>query len=77
MTIARSRVAACPSVWRKSPRELGWGKHRIVMDVLLHLAHEEGRSVIVVTHYPEVADTAVLVLRMKDGVLTIGKKGEE
>ena len=56
---------------------MGWGKHRIVMDVLLHLAHEEGRSVIVVTHYPEVADTAVLVLRMKDGVLTIGKKGEE
>ena len=42
---------------------------RIVMDILRRLAHEENRCVIVVTHDPEVADTADLVLRMKDGVL--------
>ena len=43
---------------------------RIVMDILRRLAHEEGRCVIVVTHDPEVAEAADLVLRMKDGVLT-------
>ena len=43
---------------------------RIVMDILRRLAHEESRCIIVVTHDPEVADTADLVLRMKDGVLT-------
>ena len=41
-----------------------------LMEILRRLAHEEGRCVIVVTHDPEVADTADLVLRMKDGVLT-------
>ena len=40
------------------------------MEILRRLAHEEGRCVIVVTHDPEVADTADLVLRMKDGALT-------
>jgi ABC-type lipoprotein export system ATPase subunit len=45
----------------------------IVMDILRRLAHEENRCVIVVTHDPEVADTADLVLRMKDGVLTAAK----
>ena len=39
------------------------------MEILRCLAHEEGHCVIVVTHDPEVADTADLVLRMKDGVL--------
>ena len=43
---------------------------RIVMEILRRLAHEEGRCVIVVTRDPEVADTADLVLRMMDGVLT-------
>ena len=41
-----------------------------LMEILPRLAHEENRCVIVVTHDPEVADTADLVLRMKDGVLT-------
>ncbi len=42
----------------------------IDMEILRRLAHEENRCVIVVTHDPEVADTADLVLRMKDGVLS-------
>ena len=41
------------------------------MDTLRLLAHEEGRCVIVVTHDPEVADTADLILRMKDGVINM------
>ena len=40
------------------------------MDILRRLAHEEDRCVIVVTHDPEVAEAADLILRMKDGVLT-------
>ncbi len=44
----------------------------IDMEILRRLAHEENRCVIVVTHDPEVADTADLVLRMKDGVLDKG-----
>lgn len=40
------------------------------MDILRRLAHEKGRYVIVDTHDPEVADTADLVLRKTDGVLT-------
>lgn len=43
---------------------------RTVMDILRRLAQEEGRCVIVVTHDPEVAEAADLVLRMKDGFLT-------
>ena len=39
------------------------------MDILRRLAHEEGRCVIVVTHDPEAAETADMVLRMKDGCL--------
>ena len=41
-----------------------------LMEILRRLAHEENRCVIVVTNDPETADTTVLVLRMKDGVLT-------
>ena len=52
------------------PVNLDGENTRIVMDILRRLAHEEGRCVIVVTHDPEVADTADLVLRMKYGVLT-------
>ena len=37
---------------------------------LRRLAHKEGRCVIVVTHDPEVAEAADLVLRMRDGYLT-------
>ena len=39
------------------------------MEILRRLAHEESRCVIVVTHDPEVAEAADLILRMKDGVL--------
>ena len=40
------------------------------MEILRKLAHEEGRYVIVVTHDPEAAEAADMILRMKDGVLT-------
>ena len=39
------------------------------MDILRRLAHEEGYCVVIVTHDPNIAETADAVYRMKDGVL--------
>ncbi|MCL1823743.1 MAG: ABC transporter ATP-binding protein [Oscillospiraceae bacterium] len=40
-----------------------------IMDILHNLAHDEGYCVIVVTHDLEVAETADVIYKMKDGVL--------
>ena len=70
VAIARSLCSGAPVLLADEPTgNLDGENTRIVMDILRRLAHEEGRCVIVVTHDPEVADTADLVLRMKDGVL--------
>ena len=45
------------------------GNH--VMEILLRLAHEEGRCVIVVTHDMDIAAQADEVWRMKDGALAL------
>ena len=67
---ARSLCSGAPVLLADEPTgNLDGENTRIVMEILRRLAHEEGRCVIVVTHDPEVADTADLVLRMKDGVL--------
>ena len=42
-----------------------------VMEILLRLAHEEGRCVIVVTHDRDIAAQADEVWRMKDGALAL------
>ena len=42
-----------------------------VMEILLRLAHEEGRCVIVVTHDMDIAAQAYEVWRMKDGALAL------
>lgn len=42
-----------------------------VMEILLRLAHEEGRCVIVVTHDMDIAAQADEVWRMKDGALAL------
>ena len=71
VAIARSLCSGAPVLLADEPTgNLDGENTKIVMDILRRLAHEEGRCVIVVTHDPEVADTADLVLRMKDGVLT-------
>jgi len=41
----------------------------IVINILKHLAHEEGYCVIIVTHNLEIAENADVVYRMSDGVL--------
>ena len=70
VAIARSLCSGAPVLLADEPTgNLDGENTRIVMDILRRLAHEEGRCVIVVTHDPEVAETADSVLRMKDGVL--------
>ncbi len=44
-----------------------------VVNILLRLAHEEGRCVIIVTHDLEIAGQMDEVLTMRDGVLTAGE----
>ena len=71
VAIARSLCNGAPVLLADEPTgNLDGENTRIVMDILRRLAHEEGRCVIVVTHDPEVAEAADLILRMKDGVLT-------
>jgi len=41
-----------------------------VLSILQRLAHKQGYCVVIVTHNPEIADSADQVMRMKDGVLT-------
>ena len=71
VAIARSLCSGAPVLLADEPTgNLDGENTKIVMEILRRLAHEEGRCVIVVTHDPEVAEAADLVLRMKDGVLT-------
>ena len=71
VAIARTLSTGAPIVLADEPTgNLDGENTKIVMEILRRLAHEEGRCVIVVTHDPEVAEAADLVLRMKDGVLT-------
>ena len=70
VAIARSLCSGAPVLLADEPTgNLDGENTRIVMDILRRLAHEEGRCVIVVTHDPEVAEAADLILRMKDGAL--------
>ena len=71
VAIARTLSTGAPVLLADEPTgNLDGENTKIVMEILRKLAHEEGRCVIVVTHDPEVAEAADLVLRMKDGVLT-------
>ena len=40
---------------------------QIIADILSRLAHEEGKTVIMVTHDPAMAERADVVIRLKDG----------
>lgn len=47
-----------------------------IVEILKKLAHEDGYTVIVITHNPEVAKEADGIYRMRDGQLAVEKKGE-
>ena len=42
---------------------------RNVVELLTHLAHNEGYCVIIVTHDPAIAEASDVVYRMTDGIL--------
>ena len=44
---------------------------QIIADILSRLAHEEGKTVIMVTHDPAMAERADVVIRLKDGQIEL------
>ena len=70
VAIARALVTGSKVILADEPTgNLDSENSRHIVEILQKLAHEEGRCVIVVTHDPEVASCADLVLRMQDGRL--------
>ena len=71
VAIARALGTGAPILLADEPTgNLDGENTQLVLDILQNLAHDEGRCVIVVTHDPEVAERADVVLKMKDGTLT-------
>lgn len=74
VAIARSLAAGAKTLLADEPTgNLDVANTKNVMDILHGLAHNDGYCVIVVTHDLEVAKTADVVFKMKDGVLTKGE----
>jgi ABC-type lipoprotein export system ATPase subunit len=73
VAIARSLAAGAKTLLADEPTgNLDVANTKNIMDILHTLARDEGYCVIIVTHDLEVAETADVVFRMKDGVLTRG-----
>ena len=73
VAIARSLASGAQTILADEPTgNLDVANTGVIMDILGGLAHEDGYSVIVVTHDMEVAEKADVVYKMKDGVLTEG-----
>jgi putative ABC transport system ATP-binding protein len=71
VAIARSLAAGAKTLLADEPTgNLDVANTANIMEILRKLAHADGYCVIVVTHDQEVADSADVVYRMRDGVLT-------
>lgn len=69
VAIARSLAQGCKIILADEPTgNLDTANTANIVEILRRLAHEEGCTVIIVTHDMAVADQADVVLRMKDGV---------
>ena len=72
VAIARALSSGAGIILADEPTgNLGTANGNQVMEILLRLAHEEGRCVIVVTHDMDIAAQADEVWRMKDGALAL------
>ena len=70
VAIARALASGTELILADEPTgNLDSENSRNIVDILLSLAHDEGRCVIVVTHDPEVAAAADVCLNMRDGRL--------
>lgn len=69
VAIARSLAQGCKILLADEPTgNLDTANTANIVSILRNLAHEEGCTVIIVTHDSAVADQADVVLQMKDGV---------
>ncbi len=77
VAIARALAAGGKILLADEPTgNLDTENERHIVDILKKLAHEEGYTVIVITHNPEVAKEADGVYRMLDGRLSVEKEGK-
>ena len=75
VAIARALAAGNAVVLADEPTgNLDVANSRQVLDILLRLAHEDGRCVIIITHDLEIAAQTDQVYVMRDGVLEEGMK---
>ncbi len=72
VAIARSLASGSEIILADEPTgNLDSENSRNIVEILRQLAHEENRCVIIVTHDPEVAKAADVVLKMQDGKLVV------
>lgn len=70
VAIARTLAQGCKIILADEPTgNLDSANTRNIVEILCSLAHDEGCTVIIVTHDPSVAGQADIVLQMKDGSL--------
>lgn len=68
VAIARTLAQGCNIILADEPTgNLDSANTQNIVDILKTLAHDDGRTVIIVTHDPAVAEQADVVLKMKDG----------
>ena len=68
VAIARTLAQGCKIILADEPTgNLDSTNTRNIVDILKSLAHDDGCTVIIVTHDPAVAEQADAVLQMKDG----------
>lgn len=68
VAIARTLAQGCKIILADEPTgNLDSANTDNIVDILKSLAHEDGCTVIIVTHDPSVAEQADVVLKMKDG----------
>lgn len=68
VAIARTLAQGCKIILADEPTgNLDSTNTRNIVDILCSLAHDDGCTVIIVTHDPAVAEQADAVLQMKDG----------
>ena len=68
VAIARTLAQGCKIILADEPTgNLDSANTRNIVEILRSLAHEDGCTVIIVTHDPAVAEQADVVLQMKDG----------
>ena len=68
VAIARTLAQGCKIILADEPTgNLDSTNTKNIVDILRSLAHDDGCTVIIVTHDPAVADQADTVLQMKDG----------